>query len=85
MCNFCDNIKDKEWYQEHNSWDRDNAIVQTGEKTFGLWIECEDCFYSGVAMKINFCPMCGADLTQKAFLKKKHAINPYYQKYGFDF
>ena len=65
MCDFCDNIKDVEWYKEHDSWDGDNAIVQTGERTFGLWIECDDYFYSGVAMKIKFCPLCGADLIYK--------------------
>jgi len=85
MCDFCDNIKDKEWYEEHDSYTRSNTIVQTGEKTFGLWIECEDWYYSGVAMKINFCPMCGADLAQEALLKKERVNNPYYQKHGFDF
>lgn len=62
MCNFCDNIKDEEWYKEHHTWDTDNAIVQTGEKTFGLWIEYDDWFCSGVAMKIKFCPICGREL-----------------------
>ncbi len=81
MCDFCDNIKDKEWFEERDSWDRKNAIVQTGEKTFGLWIECDDYFYSGVAMKINFCPICGTNLS----LKKKDASTSFYQKYGFDF
>lgn len=85
MCDFCDNIKDIERYKKHYFWERDNAIVQTGEKTFGLWIECDDSFFSGVAMEINFCPMCGADLAQEAFLKKERVNNPYYQKYGFDF
>lgn len=85
MCDFCDDIKDAEWFKEHDPWDRDNAIIQTGEKTFGLWIECDDYFYSGIAMKINFCPKCGANLTQEALLKKEHINNPYYQKYGFDF
>ena len=70
MCNFCDNIKDEKWYEEHDPYTRYDTIVQTGEKTFGLWIECEDYYYSGVAMAINFCPMCGADLAQEAFLKK---------------
>lgn len=65
MCNFCDNIKDIEWYKEHAFWERDNAIVQTGEKIFGLWIECDDSFFSGVAMKIKFCPLCGANLALK--------------------
>ena len=85
MCDFCDNIKDKEWFEERDSWDRKNAIVQIGEKTFGLWIECEDYFYSGVAMKIKFCPLCGADLAREIERKEKLKNNPYYQKYGFNF
>lgn len=85
MCDFCDNIKDIEYIEEHPFSKKMTEIVQTGEYTFRLWIECEDCFYGGVITKINFCPMCGADLAQKAFLKKKRAINPYYQRYGFDF
>lgn len=62
MCNFCDNIKDRKWFEERDSWDRKNTIVQTGEKTFGLWIEYDDWFCSGVAMKIKFCPICGREL-----------------------
>ncbi len=85
MCDFCNNIKDEEWYKEHHSWDTDNAIVQTGEKTFGLWVECDDWFCSGVVMKIKFCPICGANLAQEAILKKERVNNPYYQKYGFEF
>ena len=85
MCNFCDNIKDIEWYKEHDSWDIDSVIVQTGPTSFGLWMKCEGCSRSGGIMKINFCPECGANLTQEAFLKKERANNLYYQKYGFDF
>lgn len=63
MCNLCNNIKKIEQYKEMDSWDRgNNAIVQKENKTFGLWIECEDYYYSGVAMKINYCPICGRKL-----------------------
>ena len=85
MCNLCNNIKKIELYEEIDTWDRDNAIVQKKNKAFGLWIECDDCFYSGVAMEINYCPICGANLAQEALLKKEHVNNPYYQKYGFEF
>ncbi len=85
MCDFCNDIKDAEWYKEHDSYDRINAIVQTGEKTFGLWIECEDCYYSGVVMKIKYCPMCGNNLSEYAEWKERMKHNDYYQKYGFEF
>lgn len=85
MCDFCNNIKDVEYIRKHPSWERVTEIAQTEENTFGLWVECEDYYYSGIAMKINFCPTCGANLAQEALLKKERANNPYYQKYGFDF
>lgn len=62
MCNLCNNIKKIEQYEEIDSWDRYNTIVQKKNKTFGLWIECEDFYYSGVAMEINYCPICGRKL-----------------------
>ena len=85
MCDFCDNIKDVEYIKEHHSWGRGPEIAQTGESTFGLWVECDDYYCSGVAMKINFCPICGANLAQEACLKRERANNSYYQKYGFEF
>ena len=62
MCNFCNNIKKIEQYEETDSWDRHNTIVQKKNNSFGLWIECEDYYYSGVAMEINYCPVCGRKL-----------------------
>lgn len=62
MCNLCNNIKKIKQYEEIDSWDRYNTIVQKKNKTFGLWIECEDFYYSGVAMEINYCPICGRKL-----------------------
>ena len=62
MCNFCNNIKKIEQYKKIDSWDRNNTIVQRKDKTFGLWIECDDFYYSGVAMEINYCPVCGRKL-----------------------
>ena len=62
MCNLCNNIKKIEQYKELKFWNRDNTIVQKENKAFGLWIECDDSFYSGVAMEINYCPICGRQL-----------------------
>lgn len=85
MCDFCDNIKDSKWIKETSPYDRYNCIVQTEEKTFGLWVECEDYYYSGIAMQINFCPKCGFNLIQADLLRKARAKSPHAQKYGFDF
>ena len=62
ICNLCNNIKKIEEYKEMDTWDRNNAIVQKKNKSFGIWIECEDWYYSGVAMEINYCPICGRKL-----------------------
>ena len=65
MCNLCNNIKKIEQYKEVDSWDRKNTIVQKKNKAFGLWIECDDYYYSGIAMEINYCPICGRKLNGK--------------------
>lgn len=62
MCDLCNNIKTIEQYKEMTSWDRYNTIVQQKNNSFGLWIECDDYYYSGVVMKINYCPICGRKL-----------------------
>lgn len=62
MCDFCNNIKTIEQYKEMHFWDRGNAIVQKKDKAFGLWIECDDSYYSRVAIEINYCPVCGRKL-----------------------
>lgn len=63
MCDLCNNIKKIEQYKEMNSWDRGNiAIVQKRNKVFGLWVECEDWYYSRIVMEINYCPVCGREL-----------------------
>ena len=64
MCDFCNNIKTIEQYKEMHSWDRNNAIVQKKNKAFGLWFECDDFYYSGVIMEINYCPVCGRKLNE---------------------
>ena len=85
MCDFCDDIKDIEYYKEHNYSYIGSVIIQTGPTSFGLWMKCEGCSNNGGVIKIKFCPMCGADLAKEALLKKECTNNPYYQKYGFDF
>lgn len=51
MCDFCNNIIiKKEDYKKKNPSDRVNCIVKINSYNYGLWIECEDWYYSGVKM-----------------------------------
>ncbi len=63
MCDFCNNIINEEDYRKKNSYDRINCLVKINSYDYGLWIECEDWYYSGVKMQISYCPMCGRQLT----------------------
>lgn len=36
MCDFCNNIKKIEQYEDMDSWDRKDAIIQKKNKAFGL-------------------------------------------------
>ena len=61
MCGFCEHIETKNDYKEKPFWERDNCIVKYNE-IYGLWVECDDSYYSGVAININYCPICGREL-----------------------
>jgi len=51
MCDFCNNIIiNKEDYKKKNPSDRVNCLVKINSYNYGLWIECEDWYYSGVKM-----------------------------------
>jgi len=64
MCDFCKEIKDFMKYgaADVNPYERKNCIVKDSENNKGLWIECDDYYYSGWALDINFCPKCGKKL-----------------------
>lgn len=61
MCNFCEHIEIKNDYKRKPFWERDNCIVKNNED-YELWVECDDSYYSGIAMNINYCPKCGREL-----------------------
>ncbi len=62
MCDFCKEIKDFMEYKKIAPFTRDNCIVKDSKNNKGLWIECDDYYYSGWALEIQFCPMCGRKL-----------------------
>lgn len=68
-CDFCskiwDNVKE---YKESFKFEHEEreAIVMNGHR-FGLYIPCDDPWYSRIIMDLNFCPVCGrqVDLNYK--------------------
>lgn len=37
----------------------------TKDDTFNIWSECDDDYYSGEVLEINFCPECGRKINPK--------------------
>lgn len=62
MCDFCNNIITEKEYRNLSCWDRSNAIVKINSYDYGIWIECDDYYYSGIKLWIKYCPMCGRKL-----------------------
>ena len=68
-CDFCskiwDNVKEYKESFEFEHEERE-AIVMNGHR-FGLYIPCDDPWYSRTIMDLNFCPVCGrqVDLNYK--------------------
>ncbi len=67
-CNFCNkeyNYKEAEKWAE-DSWDLELDIPHTiyvkDKENHELWNECDDPYYTGYVMDINYCPICGRDL-----------------------
>lgn len=73
MCGFCDKdaIKDYKFY--HSTW-LDNKYDKTDVREdicivydeyhddYRIWVECEDPFFSGTVLTIDYCPVCGRKL-----------------------
>ena len=60
MCDLCDKTyKTKEEMKEKfkSHWDEVTCIIGDG-----LYVPCEDPYYSGVVLQINYCPVCGRKL-----------------------
>lgn len=82
-CNFCETI----WLSEDhyrtkfsNHWDERKAIVIEDGEPY-LYIPCDDPYYSGTVMQINYCPKCGRKLVQttntcaERWYVKNHRLN----------
>ena len=68
-CDFCSKIWDnvKEYKESFEfEYEEREAIVMNGHR-FGLYIPCDDPWYSRIIMDLNFCPVCGrqVDLNYK--------------------
>ena len=60
-CEFCNKIWDnvKEYKESFEFEDEEReAIVMNGHGP-GLYIPCDDWYYSKIVMNVNFCPVCG--------------------------
>ena len=66
VCNFCNKVYDESELNSIHPMDRDgflNCVTYDKEDDiFCLWHECEDDYYTGNIMEINYCPRCGRRL-----------------------
>lgn len=61
-CEFCNKIYDTQELNETYYRDREfmNYITYNrDDDTYNIWHECDDDYYSGEVLEINFCPKCG--------------------------
>lgn len=63
MCEWCDEDKIQDYKKYHDVLPskRIDCIVKSDENYF-LWLECEDWYYSGNVIELNYCPICGRKL-----------------------
>ena len=69
MCDFCEKIysnKDAYDYVKNTVYPPYVVIGENNGK-YTLWNSCDDPYYSGVIMDINFCPVCGRQLVDVYF------------------
>ena len=66
MCNFCSDIKELQEYKNLPWWDRNSCMVyDANHNIYWYWMECEDEYYSGLKLIINYCPKCGRKLNDQ--------------------
>ena len=60
-CWLCNKIYDTKELYEMDSWDREVCCItyNKNDDTYNIWSECDDDYYSGEILEINFCPRCG--------------------------
>ena len=64
-CYLCEEIYDEEELRNMHWSEREysNYITHNEEyNSYHLWHECDDSYYSGIIMKIKYCPVCGRKL-----------------------
>lgn len=76
-CYFCEKIYDTKTLEnmsqedrkklcQKNMWEVYCVITHnTEDDTFNIWSECDDDYYSGEVLEINFCPECGRKINPK--------------------
>ena len=64
MCNFCKKIYLIKECKDFGWRDPDIVITKTQNNKFAIWYACEDCYYSGPKLEINYCPICGKELNK---------------------
>lgn len=65
-CEFCETIygNDDEYEKAYTRpWDEVPAIIRRGDE-YGLYVPCEDSYYSRDILKIKYCPCCGRELIE---------------------
>ena len=40
------------------------------DNTYNIWSECDDYYYSGEILEINFCPICGRKINPNYKVKR---------------
>ena len=69
MCDFCNNILKLSQFNKIPPYQRKYVTIikypniQDSCK-YGLWVECDDPYYSSIKMDIYYCPLCGRKLNE---------------------
>ena len=70
-CRFCNKEYDLEeaekWKNDSWNWELDtpHTICVKDKEGYALWSKCDDYYYTGHVMNINYCPICGRNLGGK--------------------
>ena len=62
LCKKIWNSKDEYEAQFKHPSDAVVGVVKNSDNEIGLYVPCEDWYYSDVIMNINYCPICGRKL-----------------------
>lgn len=60
-CDFCSKIWDnvKEYKESFEFEHEEREAIVMNSRGPGLYIPCDDWYYSKIVMNVNFCPVCG--------------------------